>query len=585
MNCWEILALAPTGDVAAIKRAYAAKLKVNRPDDDAQAYQRLRDAYQLALDLAKRGEVDARAGELADAKPDPMVARPPAAVPERDAPLGETPVLPEVTLPLGRSVAQLVEQVLDVWRKQGGDALVNDWPRLQSALFASPLADADQLASAFADLVIGHRSLPALFVDHLRTHFNWQSDFRWQRLFGLARMSKLNARLEFAQLAAKAKREFQSEQARWSVDANLAKSVAEQLRTEADQRHEQEALKQYGHHGPFADFSDHVDAPDLGWLAFMLGPKFARDWLALDREQRSLLKITDPVYASCRETLRKACAIRVGVTIVLALLALGVQLLSKQPLPWVALAVLSGVAVCHCLPIGTLMERLRVLIYPERFVQFWVNPAMTDRRYSRLFSVYYAAMAVVVCLVGQGKTHVNSPGNGPTFYWLVYFFLAACWILAPDRKRPALAMAPPIFLVCFLIVQMEFRWAFIPALAAAACWQAIAYACACRKGMYFISSLWVIGLVCVFFGFESLTLFWLALGLPWFLYELTDIESEAFAMATIGLAILSMPDGWRDMPSAWIGMLCLVLAQASYLMRVFAHRRMSGSGLNVGKFN
>ena len=45
MSAWDILGLAPTQDVRAIKRAYAAKLKTTRPDDDAQAYQDLREAY------------------------------------------------------------------------------------------------------------------------------------------------------------------------------------------------------------------------------------------------------------------------------------------------------------------------------------------------------------------------------------------------------------------------------------------------------------------------------------------------------------------------------------------------------------
>ncbi|MBA7933404.1 J domain-containing protein [Klebsiella sp. RHBSTW-00215] len=49
MNCWEILGLAPGAGEREIKRRFAQLVKVNRPEDDPQAYQRLRDAYEQAL--------------------------------------------------------------------------------------------------------------------------------------------------------------------------------------------------------------------------------------------------------------------------------------------------------------------------------------------------------------------------------------------------------------------------------------------------------------------------------------------------------------------------------------------------------
>ena len=44
-GAWTVLGIAPTADLVAIKKAYAARLKRTRPDDDAAAYQALRDAY------------------------------------------------------------------------------------------------------------------------------------------------------------------------------------------------------------------------------------------------------------------------------------------------------------------------------------------------------------------------------------------------------------------------------------------------------------------------------------------------------------------------------------------------------------
>lgn len=60
MRIWDILGIEPTNDVKDIKRAYSKQLKIYHPEDDAEGYQRLREAYDLAIKLAKRnGENDA----------------------------------------------------------------------------------------------------------------------------------------------------------------------------------------------------------------------------------------------------------------------------------------------------------------------------------------------------------------------------------------------------------------------------------------------------------------------------------------------------------------------------------------------
>jgi hypothetical protein len=53
MDCWSVLHLHNDADARDIKRSYARLLKTFRPDEDAEGFQRLREAYEQALAIAR----------------------------------------------------------------------------------------------------------------------------------------------------------------------------------------------------------------------------------------------------------------------------------------------------------------------------------------------------------------------------------------------------------------------------------------------------------------------------------------------------------------------------------------------------
>jgi len=182
---WALLGIAPTTELGAIKKAYALKLKTTRPDDDADAYQALRAAYERAQQWVKW-----QLQELAEAAQDePAVQAPPAPMPvppTRSEP--ERAILPSIDvlqeLPRAPTPEELVAGVEQQRLRGGAAALALTLPVLLQALNEVPVGRAEATSQAFAHWVLHHDDVPLDVLAALAAQFGWRGDYRAERALG-----------------------------------------------------------------------------------------------------------------------------------------------------------------------------------------------------------------------------------------------------------------------------------------------------------------------------------------------------------------------------------------------------------------
>ncbi|KRA44386.1 hypothetical protein [Pseudoxanthomonas sp. Root630] len=93
-SAWDILGIEESVDSRAIRRAYAARLKTTRPEDDAVGFQLLTDAYEWAMGDARRRSVEP-----------PGTTQAPSTEPPPVPPAGYAEATPDTVLPeLGRAL-------------------------------------------------------------------------------------------------------------------------------------------------------------------------------------------------------------------------------------------------------------------------------------------------------------------------------------------------------------------------------------------------------------------------------------------------------------------------------------------------
>ena len=194
---WELLELEPTGDALTIKRAYAKQLKNNRPDDAAQAYQALREAYEWALveaDWIRQSATDTDEDEgespveIADRWP------PQAELSARES--GQT-ILVNIEGDADWIESDQAQALLDRWveRLLNAGSTEEIWPPLRHELDALPLAEQAAASALFADFVLQHETLETDLLTKMAQYFQWGRDYRDAERLGPYRLAQLRERL------------------------------------------------------------------------------------------------------------------------------------------------------------------------------------------------------------------------------------------------------------------------------------------------------------------------------------------------------------------------------------------------------
>jgi hypothetical protein len=210
-DIWSRLGIGATGDLKAIKSAYAARLKHTRPDDDAAAYQALREAYEEAQAHARQAGLkeqqrqespidDAIAPQdkntpatITIANEQPPQPHPPEHPGEPASPTpttSATPIEPSWRAP--DELAQALERLLAA---NDAGAAVAQWPALERELDQLPLSMHAEVSRCFADVALAaHGELLPPIRNALLRRFGWLHDFRATQALGAQRAQALRAR-------------------------------------------------------------------------------------------------------------------------------------------------------------------------------------------------------------------------------------------------------------------------------------------------------------------------------------------------------------------------------------------------------
>ncbi|MDZ7904828.1 MAG: J domain-containing protein [Cypionkella sp.] len=176
MAPWDTLGIEPTNDIRAIKKAYSIKLKTTRPDDDAAAYQQLREAYEAAQQWVQYMDFE-EAEEAPAPESEPVELPPPI-----EAPVAAEEAPPELVQ--GPTAERLLQTCAAILEQGGAQHLLRMWPGLQQQLEDLPIAAQFAASHGFAGFVLEHSDVPVPVLISLTKHFQWGLDYRASQQLG-----------------------------------------------------------------------------------------------------------------------------------------------------------------------------------------------------------------------------------------------------------------------------------------------------------------------------------------------------------------------------------------------------------------
>lgn len=542
MSCWDILGIAPTRELAVIKGAYAALLKTTRPDEDAEAYQRLRDSFQAALTYAKAppSQDEADTGTGADA---PGGAQD---VPDQD------------------QVDALIASILALWRTKGDTALIAHWPAVEETLDVAPLSASVLYSTEFAHLFIEHPNLPIPFADALRQRFGWGQD--------VLRKPRLTAQEQVAFTSRLQTLSWHVDVDRRRAEKNKLAEEHERKQAEAQRRCDEDAIR-----AKYAELTHFARRPGQAstWQAILSHPDLMRLCAEITPSERAFLNIGDEQYQQACAAARRGAQLRTAAGVSLVAVAAMVQY-AYRSMDLLAIPAVLVCALCIFTPFGNWIERLRIRTTPKPDVKQGSGKIRNDGYAAQLFSIVFGLVAAGIAAAIE-IPHDYDVGKMLVGGFFPGIFMWVMWCMPPRHKDPLIAVIPAVFLFCIAGVASFGVTNPMLLLCFAALWHACAYAAQRSAGFVLLSIFagTVFVLAVLLTGQPS----FVAIGVlvVWLLFAVARRISPGLALVVMSVSVIYNPYHGSDMFVLWPLLLTLTMGGLWLLALRYGHPRATAA--------